>query len=304
MPHVISTSPIPHPHQAATGNADVHLHVVDLSSLQQIQRFSADFARSGKPLHVLVNNAATMQDSRGVTAEGVETAQATNLLGFYGLTQGLLPVLKANAPARIVNVVSAGMLACVSFLFFWMGGVDWGESKKRRHRQTHCGSIPTRNFEILMTTTEVQAQAADGRGEHRALRRRGAYTRARSPKFATPQNHITHHRGGKTSQPQQSHTYIYTGRLLPAPPRARHADGALGPAAGGRPGRRQLGAPRMGRHPPAALRGAHAGLLQVRACLCACVVVCLYGGGLVILSLTLHCTPHHNQPTNHPTSSG
>ena len=40
--------------------------------------------------------------------------QATNLLGFYGLTQGLLPVLRANAPARIVNVVSAGMLATVS----------------------------------------------------------------------------------------------------------------------------------------------------------------------------------------------
>jgi NAD(P)-dependent dehydrogenase (short-subunit alcohol dehydrogenase family) len=52
-----------------------------------------------------------MQSTRSVTPEGIETAQATNVLGFYGLTRGLLPVLKQNAPARIVNVVSAGMLA-------------------------------------------------------------------------------------------------------------------------------------------------------------------------------------------------
>lgn len=53
----------------------MHLHVVDLSSLQQIQRFSHDFAHSGCKLHVLINNAATMQDTRGETVEGVEMAQ-------------------------------------------------------------------------------------------------------------------------------------------------------------------------------------------------------------------------------------
>ncbi len=95
----------------ATGNKDVHLHVVDLGSKKQIQAFTQTFAASGQPLHVLINNAATMQSDRTVTSEGIETAQATNLVGFYGLTQGLLPVLKKNAPARIVNVVSAGMLA-------------------------------------------------------------------------------------------------------------------------------------------------------------------------------------------------
>jgi len=97
--------------KTATGNDDVHLHVVDLGSNGQVQAFTKNFAASGKPLHVLVNNAATMQSTRSVTPEGIETAQATNVLGFYGLTRGLLPVLKQNAPARIVNVVSAGMLA-------------------------------------------------------------------------------------------------------------------------------------------------------------------------------------------------
>src|SRR6056297_1134796 len=97
--------------QSVTGNKDVHLHVVDLSSLKQIQTFTNEFAASGKPLHVLINNAATMQSERMLTSEGFELAQATNLLGFYGLTRGLLPVLKLNAPSRIINVVSAGMLA-------------------------------------------------------------------------------------------------------------------------------------------------------------------------------------------------
>lgn len=97
--------------KTATGNDDVYLYVVDLGSIGQVQAFTKTFAASGKPLHVLVNNAATMQSTRSLTPEGIETAQATNLLGFYGLTRGLLPVLEQNAPARIVNVVSAGMLA-------------------------------------------------------------------------------------------------------------------------------------------------------------------------------------------------
>ena len=121
----------------STNNPHVHLHVVDLSSKQQVSsavtsvshhhrcahshlyptqiyNFATSFVKSGQPLHVLINNAATMCGERQVTSEGVETALATNLVGFVCLTKELLPVLEANAPARIINVVSAGMLAMVS----------------------------------------------------------------------------------------------------------------------------------------------------------------------------------------------
>ena len=120
----------------STGNAEVHLHVVDLGSLKQVQEFTKKFAASGKPLHCLVNNAATMQDERTVTSEGFETALATNLIGFYGLTTGLLPVLKQNAPARIVNVVSAGMLACK---FKLTGLTEGDETSSSTHTHTQAG---------------------------------------------------------------------------------------------------------------------------------------------------------------------
>lgn len=57
---------------------------------------------------------AVTQGTRVVTSEGLDGALATNLLGFYRLTTGLTPLLKASAPSRVVNVVSAGMFTRVS----------------------------------------------------------------------------------------------------------------------------------------------------------------------------------------------
>mmetsp|Transcript_110163 Transcript_110163/g.237135 ORF Transcript_110163/g.237135 Transcript_110163/m.237135 type:complete len:138 (+) Transcript_110163:217-630(+) len=94
----------------------IHLHLVDLSSIVEVDKFSAQFVESNSPLHGLINNAAIMLDNKSVTSEGLETVMATNLFGYVALTENLLPVLKMTGnsndkkePARIVNVVSAGM---------------------------------------------------------------------------------------------------------------------------------------------------------------------------------------------------
>ena len=50
-------------------------------------------------------------NQRTTTAEGNETALATNLLAPYLLTQMLLPRLRESAPSRIINVSSGGMYA-------------------------------------------------------------------------------------------------------------------------------------------------------------------------------------------------
>jgi len=68
-----------------------------------------------KELHVLVNNAAVLPAEKTMTAEGLETAFATNLLSPWLLTRLLVPRLEASAPARIVNVSSGGM---------YLSGVD------------------------------------------------------------------------------------------------------------------------------------------------------------------------------------
>ena len=41
-----------------------------------------------------------------MTADGIERTFATNVLGYHRLTLGLLDLLKASAPSRIVNVAS------------------------------------------------------------------------------------------------------------------------------------------------------------------------------------------------------
>jgi NAD(P)-dependent dehydrogenase (short-subunit alcohol dehydrogenase family) len=69
----------------------------------------ADQVRAAVPgLDVLVNNVGGLYQTRWETADGYEATLAMNFLGPFALTSELLPLLQANAPARCVNVVSAG----------------------------------------------------------------------------------------------------------------------------------------------------------------------------------------------------
>jgi len=78
---------------------------LDLGDLASVRRAADTFLARGKPLHVLVNNAG-LAGMRGATKDGFEIAFGTNHLGHFLLTQKLLPRLRENAPARIVNVSS------------------------------------------------------------------------------------------------------------------------------------------------------------------------------------------------------
>lgn len=54
------------PNPKIAGNQDVHLGVCDISSLDSVRSFAAEHERSGKPLHVLVNNAGILVRSFAV----------------------------------------------------------------------------------------------------------------------------------------------------------------------------------------------------------------------------------------------
>jgi NAD(P)-dependent dehydrogenase (short-subunit alcohol dehydrogenase family) len=90
----------------ATGNREVDVLPMDLSSQESIREAGRSFRESHRALHVLVNNAGVWRQKRQVSAEGVEVTWATNVLGYFLLSQELLPVLRAAGPARIVNVAS------------------------------------------------------------------------------------------------------------------------------------------------------------------------------------------------------
>ena len=78
----------------------------DLSSLRDIQRAAAEFRQRFGQLHVLLNNAGGVNAAREVTKDGYERTFAVNHLAYFELTRELLDVIKASAPARIVNVAS------------------------------------------------------------------------------------------------------------------------------------------------------------------------------------------------------
>ncbi len=90
-----------------TGNPSVEYLLADLSVQAEIRRLAEEFKRRHDKLHVLVNNAGGFFMSRQETADGLEMTFALNHLGYFLLTNLLLDVIKASAPARIINVSSA-----------------------------------------------------------------------------------------------------------------------------------------------------------------------------------------------------
>jgi dehydrogenase/reductase SDR family member 12 len=94
---------------AATGNDDVAVALADLSLQAEVRKLAQQLLADEPRIHVLVNNAGVLLNRRTTTAEGNETALATNLLAPFLLTQLLLPRLRESAPSRIINVSSGGM---------------------------------------------------------------------------------------------------------------------------------------------------------------------------------------------------
>jgi NAD(P)-dependent dehydrogenase (short-subunit alcohol dehydrogenase family) len=90
--------------RAATGNDDLHLFVADLADQAAIRALAQTVRNHFQQLHLLVNNAGTSFPERRLSPEGIERALAINHLGPFLLSNLLLDLLKASAPARIVNV--------------------------------------------------------------------------------------------------------------------------------------------------------------------------------------------------------
>ncbi|MFX0577250.1 SDR family NAD(P)-dependent oxidoreductase [Nocardia nepalensis] len=86
--------------------------LADLSRLAEVDRLADEIIARTSRLDVLVNNAGTgggqLNGRRELSADGNELLWAVNHLAPYRLTRRLLPLLRASAPARVVNVASAG----------------------------------------------------------------------------------------------------------------------------------------------------------------------------------------------------
>lgn len=92
---------------AQTGSHRVEVMRVDLSEPESIRTFVGEFRVGHTRLDSLVNNAGILSFRRRLTSMGLETTFAVNVLAPFLLTELLLPLLKASAPSRVINVGSA-----------------------------------------------------------------------------------------------------------------------------------------------------------------------------------------------------
>jgi len=90
----------------ALGQGPVEGLVADLSSMAEVRRLADEVRQKHDRLDVLVNNAGAIFASRQLSADGYEMTFALNHLSYFLLTNLLLDLLTASAPARIVNVAS------------------------------------------------------------------------------------------------------------------------------------------------------------------------------------------------------
>ena len=93
---------------ALEGIERVEVERLDLMDPASVDAFAARYAATGKPLHILVNNAGLMGGELIRDARGYESQFATNHLGHFQLTNALLPALRAANGARVVELSSWG----------------------------------------------------------------------------------------------------------------------------------------------------------------------------------------------------
>jgi NAD(P)-dependent dehydrogenase (short-subunit alcohol dehydrogenase family) len=96
---------------ASAGNDRLRTYLADFAALDNVRRLAGAVEEENKRLDLLVNNAgigAGKNGRREASVDGYELRFAVNYLAPFLLTKLLLPLLRRSAPARIVNVASAG----------------------------------------------------------------------------------------------------------------------------------------------------------------------------------------------------
>lgn len=91
---------------ASSNNNNVHLLHLDLASLASVRRFVDSIVQNEERLDILINNAGQYYTENKKTEDGLVLGMQVNYFSSFLLTSLLLPLLKASAPSRIINVSS------------------------------------------------------------------------------------------------------------------------------------------------------------------------------------------------------
>jgi NAD(P)-dependent dehydrogenase (short-subunit alcohol dehydrogenase family) len=94
--------------KAGQPGARINTALLDLADLDSVRSGAADILANYPRINLLVNNAGVMACPLDRTVQGFEMQFGTNHLGHFLLTALLSPALVAGAPARVINLSSAG----------------------------------------------------------------------------------------------------------------------------------------------------------------------------------------------------
>jgi NAD(P)-dependent dehydrogenase (short-subunit alcohol dehydrogenase family) len=86
----------------------LHTQCMDLADLDSVRAAAEAILQSHPHIHLLINNAGVMACPLARTAQGFEMQFGTNHMGHFLFTGLLAPALIAAAPARVINLSSAG----------------------------------------------------------------------------------------------------------------------------------------------------------------------------------------------------
>ena len=142
-----------------SGNDRIELLLADLASLREVARLAGEVRARCPALHVLVYNAGIVNLKRQQSPDGFEATFAVNHLAYFALTLQLLDLLRASAPARIVNVSSDAHR---------FGQIDWDDlqSEKRYRGLPYVAAMRvygTSKLQNILFTREL-ARRLEGSG--------------------------------------------------------------------------------------------------------------------------------------------
>ncbi|XP_050407238.1 retinol dehydrogenase 11 isoform X1 [Patella vulgata] len=107
----------------STGNNNVIVRIVDLSSLESVRKFCRHILEKEERLDILVNNAGVRFCPHWTSQEGYELHFAVNHLGHFLLTNLLVNLMKKSAPSRII---------CVTCMAYEEGSINFDDLNSQR----------------------------------------------------------------------------------------------------------------------------------------------------------------------------
>jgi len=138
---------------ALAGIERVEVAQLDLLDPASIDLFAARYLDSGRPLHMLLNNAGIMGGPLTRDARGYEAQFATNHLGHFQLTVRLLPALRAAHGARVVNTTSGATR---------ISGIRWDDPNFTTGYDGHLAYAQSKTANVLFAVELDRRWAQDG----------------------------------------------------------------------------------------------------------------------------------------------